>query len=106
MGYCDRFGVRGELEIANSKVRRKARKNLGNVLSKRKKKKKKTVSGKRKNRGEDGQGGLVQVERRSLRQSRLRYLRVLGHPWTSVRFLFCVEGGLQWFRRVGSKLGG
>lgn len=61
---------------------------------------------KRKNRGEDGQAGLVQAERRSLRQSRLRYLRVLGHPWTSVRFLFGVEGGLQWFRRVGSKLGG
>lgn len=64
------------------------------------------MSEKRKNRREDGQAGLVQVERRSLRQSRLRYLRVLGHPWTSVRFLFDVEGGLQWFRRVGSKLGG
>lgn len=64
------------------------------------------MSEKRKNRRENGQAGLVQVERRSLRQSRLRYLRVLGHPWTSVRFLFGVEGGLQWFRRVGSKLGG
>lgn len=89
----------------NSKVTWKARKNLGHVQSKRKWKKK-TVNEKRKNRGEDGQAGLVQVERRSLRQSRLRYLRVLGHPWTSVRFLFGVENGLQLFRRVESKLGG